>query len=912
MALEQAPQRRFASPEEEIAYLREQIALRERSVLDRSIHADHHELLAAGKDALRDYAEHAPSMVLAPKHQMSEHEARGHAEMIDAAMHKADGIVSIAFARGIKNALIVLEKQSDPHLTDEVHSALIEAIKDGRRMSDMREGGTLWNVLHMTLFEVALPEKEEGQENQHPLKEVISAMEQFYAGMRSVSKGAAKEHFTLELAVGEGSDDIVFYVAVPTAHIDLFEKHILSLYPHALITEQKHDYNIFAEGGTALTAHATLHEHPIYPLKLYEEFDHDPLSVLLNAFSKIEKTGGGAALQIVLRDGGDHYHEMYRGIEKKVAKGMKVEKAIRLSTVAGELFEGVKDIFKSQESKNKEKEQERADDKALELFDKKISSPILEAHIRIAVSAKSESSARKTLGDIESSFNQFESTRGNRLSWKHPKGRRLYEALRSFTFREFDGKGVLPLSTTELAGLIHFPGAGADVAPQFKQSRAKTAPAPLELPTAGTALGFNEYRGKHTDIFLAEKDRLRHLYVIGQTGTGKSVFLKRLAVDDIEQGNGVCFIDPHGTDILDVLASVPPEREKDIIYFDPAYMPRVIGLNMLEYDIKHPEQKTFVVNELFSIFQKLYGKVPESLGPMFEQYFRNATLLVLEDPASGSTMLDIGRILSDKKFRDMKLAKAHNPVVKEFWEKIATQAGGEASLENIVPYITSKFDIFTANDFMRPIIGQQESAFDFRTLMDEKKILLVNLAKGRLGEINSNLIGMIIVGKILMAALSRVDSIGKDFPPFYLYIDEFQNVTTNSISSILSEARKYKLGLTIAHQFIAQIAEDIRDAVFGNVGSIVSFRVGAEDAETLEKQFAPVFGAHDLMNIENYNAYVRMLANGTPAKPFNIKTYPLSGGDEAKIARLIRDSYEKYGQARVKVETQIAARYQQR
>ena len=695
-------------------------------------------------------------------------------------------------------------------------------------------------------------------------------------------------------------------------YTDLFEKHILSLYPHARITEQKQDYNIFAEGGTALFSSAALHEHPIYPLKLYEEFDHDPLSVLLNAFSKIEKAGGGAALQIVLRDGGDGYHETYRSIEKKVAKGMKVTKAIRLSTVAGELFEGVKDIFKSQDSKDKEKEQERTDDKALELFDKKISSPILEAHIRIAVSARSESVARTILGSIESSFNQFDSTRGNRFAWKHPKGRALYEALRTFTFREFGAKGSLPLSTTELAGLIHFPGAGADSSPQFKQSRAKTAPAPLELPTAGTALGFNEYRGKHTDIFLAEKDRLRHLYVIGQTGTGKSVFLKRLAVDDIMQGNGVCFIDPHGTDILDVLASVPPEREKDIIYFDPAYMPRVIGLNMLEYDVNHPEQKTFVVNELFSIFQKLYGKVPESMGPMFEQYFRNATLLVLEDPESGSTMLDIGRVLSDTQFRNLKLKKARNPVVKEFWEKIATQAGGEASLENIVPYITSKFDIFTANDFMRPIIGQQVSAFDFRTLMDEKKILLVNLAKGRLGEINSNLIGMIIVGKILMAALSRVDSIGKDFPPVYLYIDEFQNVTTNSISSILSEARKYKLGLTIAHQFIAQIAEDIRDAVFGNVGSIVSFRVGAEDAEALEKQFAPVFGAHDLMNIENYNAYVRMLANGTPAKPFNIKTYPLSGGDEVKIARLIRDSYERYGQARTKIEMQIAARYQQR
>lgn len=338
-------------------------------------------------------------------------------------------------------------------------------------------------------------------------------------------------------------------------------------------------------------------------------------------------------------------------------------------------------------------------------------------------------------------------------------------------------------------------------------------------------------------------------------------------------------------------------------------MERVIGLNMLEYDAKHPEQKTFVVNELFSIFQKLYGKVPESMGPMFEQYFRNATLLVLEDPASGSTMLDISRVMSDAEFRAEKLKKAANPVVVEFWKKIATQAGGEAALENIVPYITSKFDVFTANEYMRPIIGQQESSFDFRDVMDGKKILLVNLAKGRLGEINANLIGMIVVGKILMAALSRVDNIRGDFPPFYLYIDEFQNVTTNSISSILSEARKYKLSLTVAHQFIAQIEEGIRDAVFGNVGSIVSFRIGADDAEALERQYAPVFSAHDLMNIENYNAYVRLLANGTPMRPFNIKTYPTEEGDEKKIKRLIEQSYDTYGLARTKVEMRIASRY---
>ncbi|MFM2374850.1 MAG: hypothetical protein RLZZ234_845 [Candidatus Parcubacteria bacterium] len=901
--------KRFASPEDEITFLRGEVAKRERALLERNQTADAHELAVAGADALREYAEHHPAVLLAPGHQMDPHERRGHAEMVSVARHKTEEIVNLAFTRGIRNALSVLEDQHNPHLVDDVHRALIEALKEGKRVADMKEGMPLWNVLHMTLFSVALPEAQDEDEPTRPLKELVSAMEQFYAGMRSVSRGAAKEHFTIEIAVSDKSDDIVFYVAVPSTHTDLFEKHILSLYPHAILEEQVHDYNIFVENGASVAAVAKLRKHFAYPLKTYDEFDHDPMSVLLNGFSKIEKDGGGASIQIVLRDAGDHHQKVVRGIEKKVGKGVSPEKAIRLSTVSGELFEGVKDVFKSQDSKKKEKEHERVDDKALELFDKKLQTPTLEADIRIAVSARSEGQALRTMREIESALNQFESPRGNGFSWSHPKGKQLDRTLRAFAFREFTESEQMPLTTGELAGIAHFLNAGSDATPQFKQSRAKSAPAPLELPGVGTHIGYSEYRSKRTEVYLTEKDRLRHLYVIGQTGTGKSVFLKKLAIDDILAGNGVCFMDPHGTDILDILAAVPPEREKDVIYFDPSYMDRVIGLNMLEYDVKHPEQKTFVVNELFSIFQKLYGKVPESMGPMFEQYFRNATLLVLEDPESGSTMLDISRVMADPEFRRAKLAKARNPVVIEFWTKIATQAGGDAALENIIPYITSKFDVFTANDYMRPIIGQQESSFDFRELMDQKKILLVNLAKGRLGEINANLIGMIIVGKLLMAALSRVDNIRGDFPPFYLYIDEFQNVTTNSISAILSEARKYKLSLTVAHQFIAQIDEGIRDAVFGNVGSMVSFRVGADDAEALEKQFAPVFSAHDLMNIENYNAYVRILANGTPARPFNIKTYPITAGDDTKIERLIHDSYDRYGMARTKVEMRIAARY---
>jgi hypothetical protein len=281
----------------------------------------------------------------------------------------------------------------------------------------------------------------------------------------------------------------------------------------------------------------------------------------------------------------------------------------------------------------------------------------------------------------------------------------------------------------------------------------------------------------------------------------------------------------------------------------------------------------------------------------------------MEDPASGSTLMDIGRVLSNSAFRNLKLSRSRNPVVNQFWQEIAAKAEGEASLQNIVPYITNKFDEFTGNDFMRPIIGQQESSFKFREVIDSKKILLINLSKGRLGERNANLLGLIIVGKLFMAALSRADDPRGVFPPFYLYIDEFQNITTSSIPGILSEARKYKLSLTIAHQFLAQVDEKIRDAVFGNVGSMAVFRVGQEDGEFFGKQFAPTFNAPDFINIENYNAYVRMLANGVPQKPFNIRTLPPAPGNLAQVDDLRELSYLTYGRDRATVEEMIRSRY---
>lgn len=901
----------FASPEEEIAYLREQIATREREMLARTGEVDHADYGTLAKAELREYSEHAPEIVLSKAHRANQAEIAGIAEHVKSTRNIVEEVLHIAEEHGIRNILTALEKVKDAYLVDAAHDALISFIRVGKRVADYKEGAPLWNVLHMTLFSISLPEISRDDEKEQELSKIVSAMEQLYAGLGAISGSKVPLHFSVEIAVSDQSDDIVFFIAVPTQYIDLFEKQLLSLFPHAVITEEKNDYNIFVEGGTSLVSVAELKRHPIYPLRTYDAFDHDPLKVLLNAFSKIERSGGGASIQFLVRPRVGSYHKTYGEVVRRVLRGTPIDKALDLSTTLGTIKHFVLDeFFTGKDKEEVARDREMIPQEIVELFREKIAHPIHEVQIRIAVSAQNSGRAADILHEIEASFHQFENTLGNSLSFPELRGANAAHELHQFSFREFTEKYILPLSERELATLIHIPRGSASLSPQFKQTQAVSAPAPSNLPQAGTLLGTNLYRAVETKIYVTEEDRLRHFYIIGQTGTGKTTLMKNMLIQDIQNGAGVCMIDPHGSDVFDVLASIPPGREKDLIYFDPSNLERAVGLNMLEYDPRFPEQKTFVVNELFSIFQKLYGANPESMGPMFEQYFRNATMLVLEDPESSSTLLDVSRVMVDAEYRALKLSKARNPVVIQFWREIATKAGGEAALENIVPYITSKFDVFTANDYMRPIIGQQKSSFNFREVMDERKILLVNLAKGRLGEINANLIGMIIVGKILMAALSRADSPGKAFPHFYLHIDEFQNITTNSIAAILSEARKYKLGLTLAHQYIQQIEEKIRDAVFGNVGSMAVFRVGTEDAQVLENQFAPTFTKNDLLYIPNRHAYVRLLANGTPTKPFDIATMAPPTQDTVRAQELIVASQLTHSRPREDVENEILARYQ--
>jgi hypothetical protein len=481
---EQFGGQKFSSPEEEIAYLRERIAARERELLSRSGEVDHADYETIARAELREYAEHPPETVLEKSHRMEPPLVAGYAEQIGTSRDKVEEIIEIAETHGIRNTFSVLERINDSFLLDEAHRALIAHIRVGKRIAEFKEGMPLWNVLHMTLFSVALPELSRDGKEEEDLNKIISAMEQLYAGLGSLRDAHTREpiHYSLEVAVSDKSDDIVFYVAVPSAYIDLFEKQVLSLFPHAVVHEEQNDYNIFVEGGTSLVSTGRLGRHGIYPIRTYDTFDHDPLRVLLNAFSKIEREGGGASLQVLVRPKtAEKYHDTYLTIVKKITNGMSIEKAIETSTFMGSMYHTMRDEFFSGGKEKKDPHDlserdpmKRAPQEVLDLFKKKIERPIHDVNIRIAVSARDRVRAQQILAEIEAGFNQFENTLGNRITFSRAEGRRSKEVMRQFSFREFDPKSSLPLSHREIATLIHFPRGSKELAPQFRQTQAVT------------------------------------------------------------------------------------------------------------------------------------------------------------------------------------------------------------------------------------------------------------------------------------------------------------------------------------------------------------------------------------------------------------------------------------------------------
>lgn len=907
------PAATFKSPEEELAFLRERVAEKERE-LETAGNAFEKERIA--KREVAEYAQAPAKEVLHEAAVLPEHETIRLALSLEPEAHdtQMDGLLKLVVEHGIRNALSVAARLKNPHIEDDLHRMLVRYIAEGLPQKGLKPPERISRALHLVLFEIHPQSHGEGEDkSQHKLEQILASSEQLYSGFLSLI--GADEGFSIEISVPEGTEEASIFVAVPREKQALAERLISSVFPNARISELRGDYNLFNYDGHHAAAYATLNEHPAYPLKTYESFEHDPMNVLLAAFAKLAKHGEGAGLQIVVSNEGERYNNHYKKILRALESGKPLEKALKIAeTVFGDFVHDVVDeLFTSKDAKMKVEQNQmrrQGDQVATEAIGRKIKSRIVPTVIRLVTSAPDQARADQLLKNLIAPFNQFDDPKGNRLHFKHVGSWGLTAFLRDFTYRTFDHSTAIPLNLAELATMVHLTAERVTTSRELKKAHAKQAPAPVEMPADGIQLGVNRYGADEREVRFGAQDRLRHCYVIGQTGTGKTGLIKNMIIQDMQNGEGVAFIDPHGNDIQDVLAAVPRDRIEDVIYFDPAHSDRPMGLNMLEYDAARPEMKTFVIDEVYQIFRKLYADVPEAFGPMFEQYYRNAVQLVVEDPDTGSTFLEIPRVFADKAFRDLKLSRCNNPVIVQFWKKIAEGPQGDAALPEIAPYITSKFDVFLANDIMRPIVAQQQSAFDFREIMDGKKIFLANLSKGRLGERNASLLGLVLVSKFLQAAFSRVDAKG-ELPTFYLYIDEFQNFATPSISTILSEARKYKLSLTVAHQFIAQLPEEIRDAVIGNVGTKIAFRIGTTDAEFLEKQFHPVFTRNDLENQENRHASVALLVNGTPVRPFTLRTSDLPRFDHSRVDALKELSYRTFGRDREGIEAEIRARFGQ-
>ena len=704
---------------------------------------------------------------------------------------------------------------------------------------------------------------------------------------------------------------ISFYVAVPEYLRIFLEQQLLAQFPFAHV-EEVEDYNIFTPHSLVAGAALKLGKNSMFAIKTYREFEADPMNALTNVLSKLTEVEG-AVIQILVRPAAKGWQKYGLKVVTAMQQGKTLEEALKIQSkdVWGKAGQAYNFLATTEKEKDKAKEpgQYRLSPKEEEMMKKiqeKSSKAGLEINIRVAVSSEQFQAAETHLANILNSFGQYNIYEyGN--NFKVVKGR-AEKVVSNSIHRVFDERNKFILNTEELASIFHLPLPNCET-PNIRWLGARQAAPPVNVPGEGIVLGKNIFRGRETIIRIKPEDRMRHFYVIGMTGTGKSVLMEEMAKQDIAECRGVCFLDPHGTAIERILPCIPPTRKQDVVYFDPADVERPVGLNMLE--AKNQQEMDFAASEMITIFYKLLPD-PSMGGPMFEHYMRNALLLLMADQKDPGTLVELGRIFTDEDYRAEKLKYTNDLLVRDFWEREypASQRGSMAA--DMLSYVVSKTGRFVENEMMRNIIGQSRSGFNFRQVMDEGKILLVNLSKGKIGEMNSNLLGLIIVSKLQMAAMGRADMPESQRRDFLLYIDEFQNYTTDSMSTILAEARKYRLGLIMAHQYIGQLVKSqdtsIRDAVFGNVGTMAVFRIGVEDAEFLAKQYAPVFNEYDLINIEKRNAYVKLLIDGTTTRPFNMKTIDWTLGDPAVARAVITQSRQTYGHPKAEVEAEIVRR----
>lgn len=712
-----------------------------------------------------------------------------------------------------------------------------------------------------------------------------------------------QRHFSFEIVGSKGF--VYLYAAVPADYVAVMQQAIVSAYPTARL-EIAPEYNIFSQVGgmnSVIGGQLNLKEKYVYPIATYQDLKRDAFQSILNALSTMENEDG-AAIQLMFRPADPGWRKEASDFASAKRKGG--EKSGSAGALAKDLVTAFVKPPEPKEKAEKPNELSQLEQSVLDAIEDKTRHPGFEVAIRVIASSNVSQRSMATVSNIVASFSLFDAPGKN--GFEYTSAHDPSELVTNFLLRVFpDHKKKNILNSVELATLFHFPDQRSIPTSQLERQESKQVDGPRNMPNEGLLLGYNVFRGVKKPIRLGLVDRQRHMYAVGQTGTGKSTFLENLALQDMLRGDGFAFVDPHGDTVEKLLAMVPKERTEDVIYFNPSDMAYPMGLNLFEFHT--PDQKDFLIQEVLNMLYKLYDPQHQGImGPRYENLFRNAALTVMADP-EGSTFVDIPKLFRDPQFVKQKLQYVKDPNVIEFWEKEMPQSQRSNEFGEVVSWFVSKFGAFLSNEMMRNIIGQTKSAFDLRDIMDNKKILLVNLSKGRTGELNSKLLGMVFVMKFQAAAMSRSNIPEDQRQDFALYVDEFQNFSTDSFATIMSEARKYHLNLIVANQFTTQLTEEIRDAVFGNIGTIVSFRIGQNDVDSLSRYFQPLFDGDDLLRVPNANTIVRTLINGVPTQPFSMATLPPLGNPNPGLAAALKQlTAAKYGKPRAVVEKEIFER----
>lgn len=745
-----------------------------------------------------------------------------------------------------------------------------------------------------------------------------TAAEQLFASLHGILRdkeelkqaGGIQEHLSFEIASVNGQ--IRFYVWVPTALRSFVEGQIYAQYPTVQIHEADEDYVAHERNHTVTyTSEITLTDSEFLPIKSFQNFEVDPLAGITGTLAKLESTGEEIWVQVLVRPVADNWHKAADNWIKTVKNGGSGSPFGFLTDGKGfdaKWFLGLLEAFWKPPEQGMggtaaPKELSERNKTRIAEAEKKATKLGYQVKIRLAYLGESPTNAKLQMQAIVGTFKQFNSTNLNGFKMSGPSFRK--EDLEKYRARLFADKGYI-LNIEELASVFHLPHTNVET-PNIVWASTKTAEPPAKLPVLTgddaideniSAFGLTNFRGINHQFGMLRGDRSRHMYIIGQTGAGKSGTLALLALSDIYHNQGYAIIDPHGDFAIDNMKFIPGSRINDVVYFNPADTAFPLGFNPLE--VTDPSMKSNISSEVIGVLKRMFG---ESWGPRLEYILRYTILALLDRPET--TMLDITRMLTDKKFRKETLSYCKDTVVLQFWNVEFASWNDKFQAEAIAP-VLNKVGAFTANPIIRNIIGQPKSTFNIRQMMDEGKILIVNLSKGLLGEDNSGILGSFLVTKIQLAAMSRSDIPNiEDRRPFYLYVDEFQNFATDSFATILSEARKYGLNLTVANQYISQMSETVRDAVFGNVGTMISFRVSADDSPILVKQFEPQFEANDLLQMHNRNFVINMVIRGEKTPAFSARTLQLPPPQADNSAAIIENTRLHYSQRREDVEQAI-------